>query len=97
MLLPVRDLIAGVPTIPKPLPCRQSVLQFSVCLIAALLACPERAERTVLAIGEVLPFLVGQPMFPSLMTIDLTPCFSKKSLISRWTLGLVVTSFATQR
>jgi WD40 repeat protein len=43
------------------------------------------------------PSSCGQPMFPSLMATDLTPCCSKNSLISRWIFGLVVTSVATQR
>jgi hypothetical protein len=36
-------------------------------------------------------------MLPSLTATELTPCWRKKSFISCWTFGFVVTSVATQR
>ena len=48
--------------------------------IAAPLALPEGAERTVLAhIGKSSPSSCGQPMFPSFFAKDWTPCSSKNS------------------
>src|SRR5208337_2549182 len=53
-------------------------------LIASLFPFPEGAKRAVFAHWEVLTLLVGQPMFPSLIATDLTPCALKNSMISRW-------------
>src|SRR5262245_48243601 len=47
--------------------------------------------------GKSSPSSCGQPMFPWLSATDLTPYWRKKSFISCWTFGLVVTSVATQR
>src|SRR5450755_3442883 len=47
--------------------------------------------------GKSSPSSCGQPMFPSLIATDLTPCSLKNSWICRWIFGLVVTSVATQR
>src|SRR5262249_35575716 len=47
--------------------------------------------------GKSSPSSCGQPMFPWLIATDLTPYRRKKSFISCWTFGLVVTSVATHR
>src|SRR5262249_60728143 len=47
--------------------------------------------------GKSRPSSCGQPKLPSLIATDLTPCRRKKSFISCWTFGLVVTSVATHR
>src|SRR5262249_14412831 len=47
--------------------------------------------------GKSSPSSCGQPMLPLLMATDFTPCRRKKSFISFWTFGFVVTSEATHR
>src|SRR5271157_2276337 len=47
--------------------------------------------------GKSSPSSCGQPMLPSLIATDVTPCSLKNSMISRWIFGLVITSVATHR
>ena len=62
-----------------------------------LLTRPERARRTVLAIGEVFALLVGAAHVPDAGGDGLDPMLPKNSMISRRTFGFVVTSVATHR